>query len=886
MEPTIQRFVLRHSWRETLILCALTIGSLPLYYLSLDVPKNIFNQAILGKGIAFPTEVAGLELSQIGYLFLLCTWFLVLVVLNGGIKQYINTYKGRLGERLLRRMRYELIARIMRFPLPHFRKVSSGELIPMVTAEVEPLGGYMGDAFAQPLIQAGTLLTIVTFLFVQNPIMGLAAISLYPVQGYIIPKLQRRVNLLGKDRVRAVRKVSERIGEAVAGIHEIRGHGAVAHERADFSDRLGLIFRIRFEIYQRKSLAKFLNNFLNQMAPLLFYSIGGYLVITGDLTAGALAAALTAHKDMSSPWKELLDYYQQYQDTKIKFEQVVEQFRPERMVEEELQAPINERAPRLSGPLSVANATIAEDGHIKLLDGVSFSVKPGEKVALCGPAGGGREVAAMLIARLLPPDGGRVLIGDQDYSMVPEVALGAHMGYVGPNVYLFAGTLRDNVAFGLRQRPIAPAVREPAAERQHRRWMAETLRAGNLALDPHADWIDYEAAGVQDRAEFTQRMIALLSAVDMEDDVYQLGLRGTIDPKQRPEIAENILRARKALAERLVAASADPSMRTLVEPFHPERYNNNATLAENLLFGTPVNSRFDIDNLATNPHVLAVLDRLGLTADLMAAGREVAATMVELFADLPPGHEFFEQFSFISSDDLPEFRAMLTRVGADLQAAPPEDKARLLGLPFKLIAARHRLDVLDERLKARIVEARKALRDGLPAEARAAIEFFDPAAYNAAATLQDNILFGKVAYGQARAAQRVGRLIAEVLDALHLRSAVLEVGLDFPVGIAGSRLTAAQRQKVGLARALIKRPDLVVINEATALLESQSQARVMEGVFRECQGRILIWALHNAALARRFDRVLVFADGKLAEHGGADELERAGTLFAELIAAA
>ena len=134
----------------------------------------------------------------------------------------------------------------------------------------------------QPLIQGGTLLVIITFLFVQNPIMGLAAVSLYPLQAYVIPKLQRRVNQLGKQRVRAVRKLSERIGEAIAGVQEMHGHGTSTWERADFSDRLGIIFKIRFEIYQRKSFVKFLNNLLNQMVPLLFYSIGGYLVIQGE----------------------------------------------------------------------------------------------------------------------------------------------------------------------------------------------------------------------------------------------------------------------------------------------------------------------------------------------------------------------------------------------------------------------------------------------------------------------------------------------------------------------------------------------------------------------------------------------------------------------------
>ncbi|MCW5606124.1 MAG: ABC transporter ATP-binding protein, partial [Burkholderiales bacterium] len=419
MEGSLYRFVLRHSPVETALVCALTLASLPIYYLGLDVPKNIMNQAILGRGMQYPTTVLGVELDQVGYLAVMCAVFFVLVIVNGAIKQYINTLKGRLGERLLRRLRYELIARILRFPQPHFRKVSAGELIPMVTSEVEPLGGFMGDAFVQPLIQAGTLLTIVTFLFIQNPIMGLAAIAMYPLQGYVIPKLQRRVNMLGKERVRTVRKLSDRINETVAAAGDVHVHGTANWERADFSERLGLIFRIRFEIYQRKSFVKFLNNLLNQMTPFLFYAIGGYLVIKGQLTAGALTAALTANKDMTSPWKELLDYYQQSQDSKIKFDQVVEQFRPAGMLDEKLQEPVLEPAPPLEGPISFANVSLVDDAQNRVLEAVTLTIAPGETVAVLGPPSGGKDAIASLLARLAVPSGGRIMIGGADLTALP-----------------------------------------------------------------------------------------------------------------------------------------------------------------------------------------------------------------------------------------------------------------------------------------------------------------------------------------------------------------------------------------------------------------------------------------------------------------------------------
>ena len=286
MENSIYRFVLRYSKPQQIVVLLITVCSLPFYYVSLDIPKKIVNGALEGEAEDFPKplEFFGFsfgELDQLILLAALCGVFLALVFVNGGFKYYINVYKGLLGERMLRRLRYQLYGRILRFPLPHFRKVSQGEIIPMITAEVEPLGGFIGDAFALPMHQGGLLLTALAFIMVQDWRMGVAAIAFYPVQGYIIPKLQRRVNLLGKARVKEVRKLSERIGETVSGAQEIHAHDTSQYELADFSNRLGRIFDIRYQIYRKKFFVKFLNNFMNQLTPFFFFSLGGYLVIVG-----------------------------------------------------------------------------------------------------------------------------------------------------------------------------------------------------------------------------------------------------------------------------------------------------------------------------------------------------------------------------------------------------------------------------------------------------------------------------------------------------------------------------------------------------------------------------------------------------------------------------
>ena len=128
-------------------------------------------------------------------------------------------------------------------------------------------------------------------------------------------------------------------------------------------------------------------------------------------------------------------------------------------------------------------------------------------------------------------------------------------------------------------------------------------------------------------------------------------------------------------------------------------------------------------------------------------------------------------------------------------------------------------------------------------------------------------------------------VLSEVLDALSLRPAVINVGLDYHVGTAGSRLSPAQRQRAAIARALLKRPDLLVLNEATTALDGPAQVKVTEGLRQEMAGRGLIWVLHRASLARGFDRVLVMSGGRLQEQGRPAELDPNNSLTALLIAA-
>lgn len=879
MEKSIYRYILKHSLRQQIYLIALTAASMPLIYVSLEIPKRIINEAIGGENI--PDDMFGYPIDQISYLMLLCGAFLALVIINGGFKFYLNLYRGVLGERMLRRLRYELYTRIMRFPLPHFKRTSPGEIIPMLTAETEPLGGFIGEAYALPAMQGGLLITYLFFIYNQDLLLGIAATALYPFQLYLIPKLQKRVNILAKKRVLAVRKLSDRIGETVSGVTEIHAHDTSRLQRADIGYRLGNIFTIRYDIYKRKFFIKFLNGFLAQVTPFFFYSVGGIFVIRGDLTIGALVAVLAAYKDLASPWAEILKYYQMKEDVRVKYTQIIEQFHPPHMLDLEQLDADPDPVPDLSGEVLGSNLSFAEDDVVKVIDGANFRFRTDQHVAAVGLAGSGKDELSRLVSRLLLPTGGRLSIAGQNLADMPEAVVGRRLAYVGPNTFMFAGTVRDNLFYGLKHRPVIAAEYDGSAATEHRKWLHQAEESGNSVDDPNALWLDLEAAGVTSMDELERRAIDLAPLVEMQEDIYQLGLRSTLDPGAQPELAERILQARRGLRELLESSGQTD----LVEPFANNRYNTNASVAENLIFGTPKDRSFNLDDLANHPYVQRVLRETNLLDTLVEIGSKVAETMVDLFSDLPPGHEFFERFSFISSEDLPDFQVILGRIANQgLESLSEEDRARLLSLAFMLIPARHRLDLIDEKMQERLLQGRAAFAAELPAELADVVEFFDPDKYNAASTVRDNILFGRRVYGQAQAQRRLTEVLANAVEELDLRGDIIRVGLDYQVGTAGGRLAPVLRQKIGILRCLLKRPTLLVINEATSNLDATAETRVMGNLREHLRGRGLFWVLSRPDEAEPFEVILVMEDGKVAEQGSWEELrDRSDSVLQRLL---
>ncbi len=823
MERNLFRYILKRSKKEQLFIVLLTVLSLPFYYLSLEMPKLIVNKALGASVTAFPhsLNIFGFEVAQFGqipWLLLLCFIFLLAVLITGGLKYKLNVYKGLLGERLLRQLRRELSSRMLRFPLAHFRRISPGEINAMVTQEVEPLGGFIGDAFAVPLLQGGLLLTAMLFIFMQDPVMGVAAVALFPVQAYVIPKLRREVLELSRERVKEVRRLSTRIGDAVAMTREIRTNGAGTHELSALDQHFQRLLDIRYRIFRRKFFVKFLNNFLFQLTPFLFLLIGGYLVIQAELTMGALVAILLAYKDLPPPGKELLDYYQTQQDVHIKYEQVVAQFAPPGMYAPDFLLETDMSSEPLRGDIVVQDLAVVEEGATAI-DNVSFRLRLDEHIAILGASERMGRALTQALVRLVEPDGGTIVVGGRKLQSLSHAFIGRRFTYIDADPAFLTGTVEENLFYGHST--------ESSKDRR-----AEALRVIKLA--------------------------------EMENDMCELGLQAVINPARHPGLTARLLVARHTLRERLSTTEA----RTFFESFDRRKYCTHASIVENLLFGEPLSETLTVNQLAENRYIMSIIKRARLLPDLVRIGCRAATAVLDAQSAGAEVPEDEQGQPLVYPDELPSLRAMPERVSqADCGRLSKSERRLLLSIAFKVVAARHRFCRIDEMLQERIVQARERLIRRLPSALRGQIAFFDPEIYNQALTIQDNLMFGRAEQDQPDAMRSVGAEINAVLAEYGLHQRIVAAGLEYHVGVGGGRLTASQRQRLAIARGLLKRPEVFIACRATDKLDSASEEKLVENLVKELRSRCVIWVLDNDILARHFDRLLVFQDDHLLAEG-------------------
>jgi hypothetical protein len=260
-----------------------------------------------------------------------------------------------------------------------------------------------------------------------------------------------------------------------------------------------------------------------------------------------------------------------------------------------------------------------------------------------------------------------------------------------------------------------------------------------------------------------------------------------------------------------------------------------------------------------------VLEADELTKPLARMGLAIATSMIEIFADVPDGHPLFERFSFFAASDRPYFEDLVERRSEGRRGAElARDRERLIGLALRYSESRHRLGLIDEALQQRLLVARADFAKMLPMSLQPSIEFYDENRLCSAASIQDNLLFGRVASDLAGAEGAIQSLIRRVLTERGLDADVFRIGLETPVDIHGADLTLNEIAAIDVVRCLVRRPDVLIVERALDGLTGASADALVARLRRAMVGRGLVLvssALSPAMDNPPFDAVIRFERG-------------------------
>ena len=844
--PLIKRPLLywvTHRFRlAQLFLLGVIIASLFFRVYPLELQRNIINIAI--------------NLKNLDLLYLYCALYLGAVILAGLLKYFINSFQAIIGQKLLIQMRQELYNHILQLPLQFFHKTQTGTIISAMTAELNTIGLFLGGALTIPLTSLLTFLTFAGYMIYLNPLLGLISMTVYPFELIVVPMLQRRFNTINTVRVTTTRAMANVVNEAVSGIHEVQSNAGYSLEIAKQDRLTRRLYTIMRQLSLLKYGIKFSNNLFQSIGPFILFLVGGYLAIHGSFTIGALVAFLSAYEKVYDPWKEIIEYYQDYQDAQVRYKQIIEAF----SIEPEYLLAAPDRGPvSLPGNIRAEAVGYSLDNGVNLLEDITFSLPAGQHLALVGFSGSGKSTLSLLLGQLYPYTDGSLMIDEYEVNSLTKEDISCNISVVSQQPFIFTGTVKDNILYSCNALHLA----------------------GNLEILPS-------------RAE----IIAMVREVGLADDILRWGLTTILPPPKVVPRAEIFLHMR-----RVIQAELRNNAGNVVEFYDADSFLEYSSLGINLVFSSYQGSP-QVANLLTNPIFRRFILSTDLESRLVDLGLTLAKATVSFLGDFS-SDPFFFQGSPMEPHQFERYAALIDKIDKrGLNHLQDSERQSLLSLALNFLPDQHKIHTLSTEMKGYIVAMRQRFLQeelGLDLEkcqngliqqeiltmaelTRAKKDsFFTPfcvSQYLYSHSLLDNIIFGTVIEKDTIESVITPLTIKEFTE--HgLLDEIFEIGLEFHVGSKGDRLSGGQKQKIALTRAFLKHAPLLILDEATASLDNSSQAQVQRYIDTNLKGKTTIIAVvHRLDLILGYDHILVMRAGKIVESGNYTTLMASrGTLY-------
>lgn len=412
------------------MVCAFIISVFNLVYPY--VTKEIINNYV-------PNKM--LDMLLVGT-FCLLGFYIIKAVLN-----YVLQYWGHLvGVRMQADMRSELFKHLQKLPFKYFDDNKTGVIMSRMTNDLFEISELAHHGPEDVFLSLVTIVGAFIVLSFINVYLALIVFAFVPFIVIYVALMHKRMSKAFAEMRVVQGEINADIESAISGVRVSRAYNASAHESEKFEH--GNKEFVRAKSKQYRVMGEFFSS-ATFFLDLLYFVVllaGGLFFYFGKIDAGEFAAFVLYISALIAPIRTLANIYEQIQNGATGFKRFCEimDIEPEKEAEDAIEVS------ELRGEIVFDDVTFgyeSEDGK-KVISNFSMTIPAGKTVALVGPSGGGKTTICHLIPRFYEIDGGRITVDGYDLKKIKRESLRSNIGLVQQDVFLFNGTIKENIAYG------------------------------------------------------------------------------------------------------------------------------------------------------------------------------------------------------------------------------------------------------------------------------------------------------------------------------------------------------------------------------------------------------------------------------------------------------
>ena len=383
--------------------------------------------------------------EDFGVVALVSAVFMLTVLISAVAQRHQTKATGRLAAFVMNDLRIRVFTHLQRLGLDYYTDEKAGVILTRMTSDIENLQQLLQDGLASLVGQALTMIAIAVIMLTMNVRLALFAF-LFVVPLLLVSSLWfRSASARGYDRVRdGIANVLSDLSESLHGVRTVAAHNRQRYNVVHHRNVVGDYQRANNYTAQINAIYGPGTQLLGYMAQAALLAIGGTMVLHHQLSIGALIAFFLYLNRFFSPIQLLVQQYntfQQGQSSVIKLRT---------LLEDEPNAPQSAQAtelPPVDGEIVFDHVTFGYNPEVPVVRDVNLQIRAGETIAFVGRTGAGKSTLAKLVTRFYDPTEGRILIDGHDLRDVTIESLRRQLGVVPQEPFLFAGSLRYNIAF-------------------------------------------------------------------------------------------------------------------------------------------------------------------------------------------------------------------------------------------------------------------------------------------------------------------------------------------------------------------------------------------------------------------------------------------------------